>query len=196
MIEYLIVVLVSALLGATMKIADLLDEHGYVWFKHADIVFGLLWGLCGSYLIFQNPLLATIWISVLFCFIVRFRLDYLNHGIAAGMWFIAMAYIAYSLRDNMGAFIYFGSLFTITGLIHDHMQYHAPKVKGLQKFFFLDFKLYWYLIALGYTIYAKNLLPILTIWPFECVYDYFSSNKAIPLLKKIGLRQKGNFCHS
>lgn len=187
MIDYLIVVLLSAVLGATMKIADLLDEHGYKWFKYADVVFGLLWGIAGAYMIFLNPILATIWISVLFCFIVRYRLDYLNHGIAAAIWFVAMLYINYNLRDNLTPFIYFASLFTITGLIHDHFQYRNSNVTGFIKFLFVDFKLYWYLIALIYSLYSRDLYPILAIWPFEYVYDYLASDKAKPLLIKLGM---------
>ncbi len=190
MIDYIIVVLVSAFLGATMKIADLLDEHNYRWFKYSDLLFGLLWGISGAYLITINQILATIWISVLFCFIVRYRLDYLNHGIAAGIWFIAMLYINYSLWDNLIPFIYFASLFTITGLIHDYFQYKNQNIRGIMKFFFIDFKLYWYIIALGYSLYSWNIYPVLTIWTFEYVYDYFSSEKAEPLLNKLGMRKK------
>jgi len=187
MIEYIIVIIISAFLGATMKIADLLNEHDYKWFKYSDLLFGLLWGISGAYLITINQILATIWIAVLFCFIVRYRLDYFNHGIAAGIWFITMLYINYNLRDNLIPFIYFASLFTITGLIHDYFQYKNPNIKGALKLFFIDFKLYWYIIALGYSLYSVTIYPILTIWTFECVYDYFSSKKAEPLLNKLGI---------
>jgi hypothetical protein len=190
MINYIVVILVSAFLGATMKIADLLDEHNFKWFKYSNLLFGLFWGISGAYLITINQILATIWISVLFCFIIRYRLDYFNHGIAAAIWFITMLYINYSLRDNLFPFIYFASLFTITGLMHDYFQYKNKNIKGIMKFFFIDFKLYWYLIALAYSLYSWDLYPILTIWTFEYVYDFFSSNKAEPLLNKLKIRQE------
>jgi len=190
MIDYLIVILVSAFLGATMKIADLLDEHNFKWFKSSGLLFGLLWGISGAYLITINQILATIWISVLFCFIVRYRLDYFNHGIAAGIWFITMLYTNYSLWNNLIPLIYFASLFTITGLTHDYFQYKNQNIKGVMKFLFIDFKLYWYIIALGYSLYSWNIYPILTIWTFEYVYDYFSSKKAEPLLRNLGMIKK------
>ena len=37
------VVIYAILFGITMKIADLLDEHGLKSFKGADILFGFLW---------------------------------------------------------------------------------------------------------------------------------------------------------
>lgn len=173
-----------------MKIADLLDEHDYQWFKHADLLFGVLWGLAGGYLILQNGILATIWISVLFCFIVRFRLDYLNHGIAAGTWFILMLYIKYNVWDHIIPFVFFSTLFTISGLIHDYFQYNKPLIKGVLKFFFIDFKLYWYIIALIYSIYYSEWLPILTIWPFEFFYDLISSGKGDNILKRLGFEKR------
>ncbi len=66
----------------------------------------------------------------------------------------------------------------------------TPNVKGMIKFFFVDFKLYYYLIALIYSLYSWNIYPVLTIWTFEYVYDYFSSKKAEPLIKKLGMSKK------
>ena len=43
-----IILIFAALYGITMKIADLLDEHGLKWFKGSAIIFGILWGLFGS----------------------------------------------------------------------------------------------------------------------------------------------------
>ena len=36
------ILLFALLYGVTMKIADLLNEHGFKWFKGSAIIFGLL----------------------------------------------------------------------------------------------------------------------------------------------------------
>ena len=43
--------LVAALHGATMKLADLFDEHEMYWFAGDDIAFGFLWGISGALLV-------------------------------------------------------------------------------------------------------------------------------------------------
>ena len=68
-----------------MKIADLLDEHGLKLFKNADLVFGIAWGAFGSLLVLDGGIVATVVMAMNVAFIVRNRLDYRNHRVAATM---------------------------------------------------------------------------------------------------------------
>lgn len=112
--------LIAATCGITMKIADLLDEHGLKLFTGADIVFGMLWGLAASLLIvFGNAITGTIYIAMMIGFLIRHRLDYFNHQLAAAIvlvsgfvflefqpklffFFLAFILIGGPMRDRFG----------------------------------------------------------------------------------------------
>ena len=82
-----IVPVFSCLFAVTMKIADLLDEHGLSFFKGADILFGVLWGIFGALLCLSHTIIANVILAMMMGFVIRKRLDYINHIIA----FIIMA---------------------------------------------------------------------------------------------------------
>ena len=69
--------------GFTMKVADLLDEHGLRWFKGDALLFGVLWGAFGAMLVMGDPVVASAIVAQNVAFIARNRLDYRNHQIAA-----------------------------------------------------------------------------------------------------------------
>ncbi len=79
------VLVVAGLYGVTMKVADLLNEHGLRLFKHADILFGFLWGISGSFLVLVNPVVGSAVVAMNVAFIIRNRLDYTNHQIATSL---------------------------------------------------------------------------------------------------------------
>jgi hypothetical protein len=87
------ILIYSALFGATMKIADLFDEHGMKrWFNGCDIVFGILWGFFGILLVWDQADVANIILAMVLAFLVRMRLDSVNHAIAAAMIIVAFLY--------------------------------------------------------------------------------------------------------
>lgn len=81
-IEWLILIFISILYAVTMKIADLLDEHGISWFKGDRIVFGVLCGMTGCFLIVCNDIIANIIFAMVMGFVIRKRIDYTNHIVA------------------------------------------------------------------------------------------------------------------
>src|SRR3989338_1887819 len=111
-------VLVAVLWGMTEKIADLLDEHGLKWFFGANILFGVLWGFFLSLLVIsQNFVVASLAFARLLSYILRYRIDYLNHGIAAVT--VLVAFAANNVQLAWTAFWYFFAVFAIGGFIHD-----------------------------------------------------------------------------
>ena len=82
----------SVLFGLTMKIADLLDEHGLKLFKGSALLFGILWGGFGAMMILGNNILANFFLALLIHWILRYRIDHLNHGVAASIMLIVFLY--------------------------------------------------------------------------------------------------------
>ena len=59
------IILYAILFGSTMKIADLLGEHGLRWFKGSALLFGILFGSFGALMILSNNFLAHFFIAML-----------------------------------------------------------------------------------------------------------------------------------
>ena len=89
-----IILFCAVLYGITMKLADLLNEHNLKWFKGSALIFGILWGAFGALLIFSNNAIANIILAMNIAFIVRNRLDYLNHQAAATIIIISFLFFA------------------------------------------------------------------------------------------------------
>lgn len=113
------IILYAILFGLTMKIADLLGEHGLKWFKGSALFFGVLWGIFGALMILSNNFLANFFIAMLIHWTLRYRIDRLEHGIAA-----AIIYTVFIL--NLSNFTFIPLIFwiilipfSIFGLIND-----------------------------------------------------------------------------
>lgn len=71
----------SFLFGFFVDFADLLDEHGLVWFRGAPLVFGILGAIFGSLIIFLN-VPASLYVSTLVLYwVIKQKLDFLNHAV-------------------------------------------------------------------------------------------------------------------
>lgn len=68
--------------GAQMKVADLLVDHGLVWFRGADKVFGIGWGVTGSLLMLTHQPMANFLVPMILAFLGRKLIDRQNHGLA------------------------------------------------------------------------------------------------------------------
>ena len=121
------IILYAILYGITMKVADLLDEHGLKWFKGADILFGFLWGIFGALLIIAHPIVGIIVLASTISFLLRNLLDYLNHQIAAAI--IIISFIIYGNFDLL-IFIIFFLVYYIFGSLKDHLDNKKKPRKG------------------------------------------------------------------
>lgn len=136
----IIILILSALFGFSVKTADLLDEHGLKLFKGAPIFFGILWGVIGSLLILSSNLMAVFFLAILLQWILRFRIDYLNHGIAAVIMVITFLYNLNSFDMNWIVFLTIFISYSIFGLLNDASD--RKEIKGkLGKFFKLNIHL-------------------------------------------------------
>jgi hypothetical protein len=112
------ILFVAALYGATMKLADLFDEHGMHWFAGDKIVFGFLWGIFGALLVLSRVDIANFILAMVLAFIVRMRIDYRNHAIATAI--IILAFVWKSQFDAIVFFVFFAS-FVIFGMLRDYL---------------------------------------------------------------------------
>jgi hypothetical protein len=122
------ILILSILFGITVKIADLLDEHGLKWFRGSTILFGVLWGFIGGLLILSNNIMANFFIAILLHWILRYRIDYLNHGIAASIMFIIFIWNLPNFVSNWLIILLIFIPYSLFGAINDYIDRH--KIKG------------------------------------------------------------------
>ncbi len=114
-----LLLLYSVFFGSTMKIADLLDEHGLKLFRGSDLLFGAFFGIFGALMIIGNNLLANFFLALLIHWILRYRVDYLNHGIAASIMFIGFLYSLPSFAVDWLLFLVVFLTYSVHGLFND-----------------------------------------------------------------------------
>lgn len=155
-------IIYALLFGTTMKIADLLDEHGLKWFKGSKILFGFLWGIFGGLLILSNPIIANIYLALVLAFILRYRIDYLNHGIAAT---IMIFVFLLTQIVNWEVLLFFFSVFAIFGLATDYFENKKYPKNSLLKFCrkFVDLRAQYYLFPFLYSIYTGFWLAFFVV---------------------------------
>lgn len=134
----LMIVIYALLYGITMKIADLLDEHGLKWFKGDKILFGFLFAGFGVLTMFGNNQIANIILAMVVCQIIRGRLDYLNHQIAATVLIIGFFFVGVI---NIKLFIVFYFVFLIFGLLRDYV---GDKLKKKTTLLIIYENIMWY----------------------------------------------------
>ncbi len=150
--------------GLTMKIADLLDEHGLKLFKGSAIIFGFIWGVFGSLLVIGNNDLANIILAMNLAFIIRNRLDYLNHQIASSIIILTFLLTATFLPIKFFifyiTFLIFGGLRDWIGdsiknknrlhLIYDQVMWYYPIPTFIYSYLYNDWVVFF--VFLSYTI--------------------------------------------
>lgn len=157
--NYMILLLLAIFYGCTMKIADLLDEHGMKWFIGADILFGVLWGISGALLVvLGGDTIANILLAMNLAFLVRNRLDYLNHQIATSI--IIFAFLV-TVPFNVSIFLTFYVIFTVFGALKDH-RHNMPKLN--RWLFYVDEVMLYY--PLPTTIYCLLYGNWIVFWIF------------------------------
>jgi hypothetical protein len=113
------IILYAVVFGATMKVADLFNEHRMrPWFPGSDIVFGILWGVFGAQLIILDVYVANVVAAMTLAFIVRMRIDYRNHAIASLI--ILTTFIVQSKVEPMTLFVFLAN-FVLFGSIRDYL---------------------------------------------------------------------------
>jgi len=161
------IILYALLYGITMKIADLLDEHGLKWFKGSAILFGFLWGIFGALLVLSNNIIANIMLAMNLAFVIRNRLNYINHQIAASIIIVSFLF---SAVFNPILFISFYAIFLIFGSLRDYV---GDKIKRKSKLQSLYDNVMWYYPAptLIYCILYGSWIIFWAFLIYTAAYD-------------------------
>jgi len=149
----LTILVFSALYGISMKVADMLNEHNLKWFKFSDILFGVLWGVFASILILTNNEMANLYIAILLAFILKSKIDRINHGIGAAIMLLAFIFTLTNFTLILPLFLTVFISYTILGLIHDDS--HKSKSKNIINKLF-DLRFYFILVPLILAVVVKN----------------------------------------
>ncbi|MCK5601682.1 hypothetical protein KAR91_07435 [Candidatus Pacearchaeota archaeon] len=88
-----IIILLNAFItGILTKTADLFLEHGYKSSNTTKILLGVGWGVFASLVVIGSPLVAAFYFAILLSWIIRYKLDYYNHGIGGAIILITIFY--------------------------------------------------------------------------------------------------------
>jgi len=160
------IIICAALFGATMKLADLFNEHGLKWFKGDAIIFGLLWGLFGSLLVFSRVDIANVVLAMILAFLIRKRLDYRNHVIATTMIIIVFFWKS---SFDLDLFILFFAIFAIFGGLRDYLGDVRKKKDWLYK---MNEPAWYYIIPTAiYGIFTGNWMVFIVFTIYIIFYD-------------------------
>lgn len=177
--------------GALLKLSDLLQEHGYRWFRGAAVSVG---GIA------MVPLLVLLdladaphrvfWLAVMLHWILRGRIDGLNHGIPVVAALVLLLGGEPSLiRAYPVPFVGFFVPLTVLGIAHDSYQYEEglPGPAWVKKFF-ENQHLYWYAVVLGHVLFLPFHLRLAVAGiAFVKGYGLFYSPRALAVLHRMGI---------
>ena len=152
MIEYLsslpLLLINSALFGLFTKLADLTDEHGLKWFKGDALLFGILWGIFGALVVMGSPLLGAFYVAILLHWILRGKIDFLNHQIATIIILMAFIFSLQSYTINWYLFISIFIAYSLFGFMRDY--------KIIKSSWFTNWNIYSY-ITIGIFIFLDKI---------------------------------------
>ena len=171
-------IIYAFLFGLTMKLADLLDEHGLKWFKGSAILFGIIWGVSGALLVSSDNVIANIILAMSLAFLVRNRLDFLNHQIAVAI--IVISFLLTSIFSPILFSIFF-IVFVIFGSLRDYIGDKIERKSSLQSLY--DNIMWYYPISTFiYCLFYGDWYIFLVFTVYTIAYD---ATKAI--FKKNGI---------
>ncbi len=197
-LDYILRVLLMAALGfsfgAILKVSDLLQEHGFRWFKGSANATGLVaCALVVASAFIGGMTIEVFWLAMTLQWVLRGRIDGVNHG-----WFaIALLLLPlYNHRVFEGALLehllYFLIPLAVLGLIHDLLQYTDAKAPEVVRWFFRNQHLYYYLVAIGYVFVFRvfDLVLLLHVWAFVKGYGYYYNTARYAQLARVGIHQE------
>lgn len=168
---------IAILYGVTMKIADLLNEHGMKWFRFSDVLFGILCGAFGALLLFSDAAVSNIILAMVIAFVIRRRIDYLNHAIAFTI--IIVTFLIYG-SVNPALFLPFFLIFTIFGGLKDYVDDVLKKRNGLL-FALNESMLYYPIPTFVYSLLYGNWIVFVVFLLYTISYDatkYYAAKRS------------------
>ena len=165
----IIICVVSMLYAVTMKISDLLDEHGLKLFKGASYLFSFLCAIFGCLLILSDTIIANIILAMVIGFVIRKRIDYNNHILA----FVIIT-SCFFIFSNIILNIYFPFLIAIIllGFLKD-TKYKTSKSKLIKLInkIYLYIPIIYAIPSLIYSIISSDWIIFFAFFTYDLSYN-------------------------
>ena len=157
------------LLAISMKIADMLNEHGMKLFNYADLLFGIAWGTCGAFLVLLSTSLANAIMAMMIGYVTRKCLDYRNHIIA--FIIIVFTFIIWGSIDKITLCI-FSICFIILGKIKDRKYKHnSSRLHKIIKQVFRYVPIIYALPGFAYSMITHKWEVFFGLFCFDLTYN-------------------------
>jgi hypothetical protein len=155
--------------GVTMKISDLLNEHGKHWFKCDKMLFSVLCGISGGLIIFSDIVAAHVVLAMIVGFVLRKKIDYFNHAIA---FLILISCFLFFINFNISLYLYFLFSFLLLGFIKElkYIKNKSKLIKIVNKIY-IYIPIIYTIPTLIYSIYFNNWVIFLTFVMFDISYN-------------------------
>jgi len=151
----------ALLTGLTSKFADLLNEHGFFWHRHAGVISGWVWSLLAVALTLTDPWVAAMWWATCLFWFFRCKLDHFNHALA-GVGVVVAATL-FAVRDEfpfgpaVGVLIWL----SVTSVVQNAARRRWPHNEALVGFLRLRLRFYAGPVALA--VIGDTWLPVVAI---------------------------------
>ena len=80
------------LTGITTKLVDEIEDEGLQLFNHANILFGVLYGILIGYMAVNYPIIAPLWMGVVIGLMLYGKIDGPGHYVGVGVTFIYLLF--------------------------------------------------------------------------------------------------------
>ncbi|MCK9293381.1 hypothetical protein M0P25_04865 [archaeon] len=175
--NYILLLTLAFFFGVTNKVADLLNEHGLKLFKHADILFGIIWGILGAFLMFFDQSIAINYFALIIYWFFMIKLDYKNHSLAGTIMLFAGIYIIDFTNFVILQILLLFLLDFITILIQHKIARSFPLLARLRLRIYLIPLLYSILMD-NYLIFYVTVVAMIGVEIITISYDhYLKKNK-------------------
>ena len=133
--------------------------------------------------------LHHLWLVVVVTWIIRGRIDGLNHGVMAASVILFHGFTTPQIVTKPELALYFTLTLLPLGLLHDALQYSHTNAHAWLRWFFRNQHLYWYLIALGYLgLFSRNLEVPISIYTFVKGYGFLYDGRRDGWLRRLGIQ--------
>lgn len=179
-----------AAFAVLLKLSDLLQEHGYRWFRGAALATGMAGTACLLLVLYRaDDLHRVFWLVVLLHWVLRGRIDGVNHGLPTTAALVALAVWSPTLiLRHTAEFLYFAVPLTVLGLLHDLHQYTDVPAPAWWRKFLENQHLYWYLVIAFHPLVAPfDPVFLVAALAFVKGYGVLYSQRVLALLPRLGI---------
>ena len=173
-----IVILFNAFMtGVFTKTADLFVEHGYKTSTQTKILLGIGWGFFGSLVVIGNPLIGAFYFAILLSWVIRYKLDYYNHGIGGALILITIFYVQPSGMLVNLILIPTLFLFTIFGILSREYKL-KKKLSWFQKYNIYSFLYLGILAYIFSEVWIVFFASLANVFGYHGIRYYFKEKKS------------------